>query len=699
MVPRPPVLLLLVVVVGCDTVALRTVSEGLEVPGEALVFEDTFLGYERELLLPVVNASRRARRVTLGVEAGPFLAPAELELGPWERREVSVRFSPAREGDSAGMLHVRAEGDEVRVRLQGVARTPPVCGTELACRSVRLDAGRGVCVEEKWPEGTACQAPCIEGGRCADGQCVGLEASCDDGDACTADACSERAGCLHTPIPLPPPPEDQPCVRAACDASEGLRWVSVEDGTPCGRRTCGESRVCISGACVARETPGGFCEQACGERPRCEEDACVTSQGNVAPVWRYARPPGKSILFPGLVDGSGNLYWFEYETDRPEADTCELVSVTRDGVPRYRRALGTRWCRTEGSIAALVLGEHLVLGLMGRAEWRQLSDGEVSWRPDLAAAFAPHRSTPEAPLTVYAVRSLAVGGSGTVYALVDAESLAGGGRTTLVALVPGSRQVKVLRRLDGSFAWGLLADEAENLYLSSDSSEGTRVESYASTGEVRWRGAPGYQPVAVWNGRVWTRTGIVLDAGTGARVFPANSTPGVGPVGVGERVFAWSSGEGCQGPGCPPSGSRRPAVVGVDGKTGQVMWHVPMVTAGSELVLTQGDRVLFTANSVQYGYDATVRSVDSAILEVSGSGMVTRYRWLCEPELILPPIALHQGRLFSTTVRMAPESGRWLYTGLGLQEIRGYDVPGLPTPASRGWTTLGGNMARSGSAR
>ena len=690
--PRPPLLLLLVVLVGCDTASLRTVTERLEVPGEALLFEDTFLGYERELLLPVVNASRRSRRVTLAVEAGPFLVPTELELGPWERRELPVRFSPTREGGSAGVLRVRAEADEVHVRLQGTGRQPPTCATELACRSVRLDVERGVCVEEKWPEGTACESPCIEGGRCADGQCVGVEASCDDGNACTADACSEREGCLHSPIALPPPPEDQPCLRAVCDAAEGLDWVTVEDGTPCGSWACGESRVCLSGACVARATPTGFCKQACGEQTRCVDNACVTSQGHVAPVWRYARPAGKSILFPGLLDGSGNLYWFEYETDSLETDTCELVSVTRDGVPRYRRALGTRWCRAEGSIPALVVGEHLVLGLRERMEWRRLADGEVSWRPDLAAVLAPDPSTPTVPPTPYTVPSLAAGGSGTVYALMGLES------SVLLALVPGSRQVKVLRRGDISFGSGLLVDEAENLYLSSYVVTGSRTESYTSTGESRWS-SPERSPVAVWNGRVWTRSGAVLDAGTGARVFPANSVPGVGPVGVGERIFAWSSGEGCQGPGCPPSGSQRPAVVGVDGKTGQVMWHVPMATAASELILTQEGGVLFTAFSVNYRRDSTVLSVDTALLEVSGSGEVKHYRWLCEPELLLPPIALHEGRLFGTTVRLAPESGRWVYPGLGLQEIRGYDVPGLPTPARRGWTTLRGNMARTGSAR
>jgi outer membrane protein assembly factor BamB len=667
--------LLLVVLVGCDTASLRTVTERLEAPGEALVFEDTFVGQQREQRLALLNAGRRARRVKLAVEPGAFAVPAELELAPWERRELSVRFAPARAGEVSTVLRVEGDGEAVEVRLQGTGRELPVCSAARACHAMRLDSERGVCWEERLPEGSACEAPCLEGGRCVEGQCLGLEASCDDGNACTADACAPGDGCLHTPIALPEASPEQPCLRATCDASEGVRWEAVADGTPCGQWTCGGARVCIAGACTVRAPAGNVCGEACGERLRCESGACVASQGRLAPVWRYPRPAGKSIQFPGLVDAQGNVYWFEYDTFFSPSRACELVSVTRDGTPRYRRSAETLLCTDTWNNLAALAGEHLVLGSPKGVTWLRLSDGEVSWSVERD------------------IQTLAVGVSGTVYALAHG---------VLVALVPASREVREVRSLEG---WSLMLDEAENLYVGSGRVGASVVDSYSATGEERWRGVPGGPVFAVWGGRVWSAYGRVLDARTGALRFEYNApdwTRGqFEPVGVGDTLFTWSWAERCVGAGCPPRGIQWPALVGLDGRTGEVVWHVPSASPTSGLLLTERG-VLFTTSSVRYsGHgEPVVASVESTLLEVSASGQVLGQRRLCEQELLTQPLALHEGRLFATSVRPAPEgTGRWLYHGLGLQEIRAYDVPGLPTPATRGWTSRWGDMTRSRSAR
>ena len=691
--PRPPLLLLLVVLVGCDTASLRTVSERLEVPGEALVFEDTFLGQQREQRLPLVNAGRRARRVRLVVEAGAFAVPAELELGPWERRELSVRFAPARAGEVSAVLRVQGDGEDVEVRLQGTGRELPVCSAARTCHAMRLDPERGVCWEERLPEGSACETPCLEGGRCVEGECLGLETSCDDGDACTADACAPGAGCLHTPIPLPDAPPDQPCLRATCDATEGVRWETVEDGTPCGAWTCGGAHVCIAGACTVRAPAGNVCGEACGERLRCDSGACVTSQGALAPVWRYPRPPGRSIHFPGLVDTQGNVYWFEYDSTPSPMEFCELVSVTRDGKPRYRRRVtAARSCGEEWNNWAMIVGEHLVVDQAGGTTWLRLSDGEASWVVDRTR--------------IAAVLKMTAGRSGTVYALVSLREAERVYRRAIVAMVPGSREVKELLVWDDRLVWNLMVDEAENLYVTSEWAGQPSLESYSATGAKRWGGAPSGHSVAVWGGRVWAGYGRVLDASTGAPLFEYNApewTRGeYGSVGMGDTLFAWSWAEHCVGAGCPPKGIRWPALVGLDGRTGEVLWHVPSAIPSSTLLLTESGGVLFMAGSVHYSgqENPVVDFVETRIMEVSASGQVLGQRRLCEQELFNHPVALHQGRLFGTSVRPAPEeTGRWVTHGLGLQEIRAYDVPGLPTEATRGWTGFRGGMERTGSAR
>jgi len=54
-----------------------------------------------------------------------------------------------------------------------------------------------------------------------------------------------------------------------------------------------------------------------------------------APVWSYTTPPGTELLFSGVTDPDGNLYWIEY---RPGLGTQQVVSARRDGSIRYRAA-------------------------------------------------------------------------------------------------------------------------------------------------------------------------------------------------------------------------------------------------------------------------------------------------------------------------------------------------------------------------
>jgi hypothetical protein len=67
------------------------------------------------------------------------------------------------------------------------------------------------------------------------------------------------------------------------------------------------------------------------------------------PVWRVATAP--TTVFPGAIDTSSNTYWVECP------DACELVSVTRDGLARFRAPLLSR-ASAYGSLATL--GDFLI---------------------------------------------------------------------------------------------------------------------------------------------------------------------------------------------------------------------------------------------------------------------------------------------------------------------------------------------------
>jgi hypothetical protein len=96
-------------------------------------------------------------------------------------------------------------------------------------------------------EGTTCETTgvCGGGGMCMDGECIadGSQNSCDDGDPCSIDICSEEAG--------------------------GCVYQSEADGTEC-TTECIPEGVCSSGSCQGDEIPD--CEET--TEPGCGDGKC-----------------------------------------------------------------------------------------------------------------------------------------------------------------------------------------------------------------------------------------------------------------------------------------------------------------------------------------------------------------------------------------------------------------------------------------
>ena len=104
------------------------------------------------------------------------------------------------------------------------------------------------------PLAVACDDPlgCSGGAQCAGGACLGstATATCDDGDACTADACAVGSGCSHKPLGdgascgaglcaggvcvLPPTPGKEPptcaaiLLASAATPTSGLYWIDPD---------------------------------------------------------------------------------------------------------------------------------------------------------------------------------------------------------------------------------------------------------------------------------------------------------------------------------------------------------------------------------------------------------------------------------------------------------------------------------------
>jgi hypothetical protein len=121
------------------------------------------------------------------------------------------------------------------------------------CVDARFDVATAQCVEARKPEGASCETRCVTGG-CTNGACIGGLKGCDDGDACTLDACDEAAGCSHPPVTCP---ATGVCQLALCRKATGCALEEAPDGTLCGVDDCLATQVdvCLSGACVRRTRP------------------------------------------------------------------------------------------------------------------------------------------------------------------------------------------------------------------------------------------------------------------------------------------------------------------------------------------------------------------------------------------------------------------------------------------------------------
>ena len=147
------------------------------------------------------------------------------------------------------------------------ACSAPAPSPEVPCNGSDDDCD-GVTDEDPCNDGQACTVDACQGGTCVSTPVAG---GCDDGLACTEDACGP-SGCTHVPVDSTCAPLSGPCSQAACEPPIGCTSHPVagacSDGDP-----CTVADACSDGACA----PGA--PLACNAASPCVMSVCVAGTG------------------------------------------------------------------------------------------------------------------------------------------------------------------------------------------------------------------------------------------------------------------------------------------------------------------------------------------------------------------------------------------------------------------------------------
>ncbi|MBX7116338.1 MAG: hypothetical protein K1X64_18580 [Myxococcaceae bacterium] len=495
---------------------------------QTLLFDDTYLGNERNLTAMLENRGRAPADVRLSIE-GPFwLVEQVLRVSGGASLPVQVGFRPSQEGALSGAVSLEGLGEVAPLVLGGVARAVPVCAPASECNAVHFDTEKGECVTTPLPDGTVCSATaCGPQGQCFAGTCKAPPAACDDGNPCTTDACMPEEGCVHLDASAECPQPADACHVPACDAAQGCHFVEVADGTACGKADCYTADICISGACKPVPVPEGA---ACGEPSPCRArgvcHAQVCERAPAAPLveaWSYA-PPFSTLHFEGVADGTGNLYLLE------EAFNCWAVSLTPQGLVRFRTFVSTCFARRN---VQLLAGNAYVMTLApDNVTAVSQFDGRILWSKGPQELWGKPRGEQGVSGDI---QSVAAGSNGTLWVAVNIEketwTPSGYVRhhdMLLVALDANTGEEKWSHHEAGRVARRVVLDSANRGYLTTApdgdfNATPLRIDAFSSGGHLRWSVPTASEGRAVFNGQLELTDGQHLSTLDGAARWPAFS--------------------------------------------------------------------------------------------------------------------------------------------------------------------------------
>ena len=677
-------ILFLLALAGCGDAPLVGAEGELAFRPDSLDFGDVWIGHPAERSLVLENGGRATVRVELSTDEPFGLEPATLDLSGGASATVRVRFDPREERAFTGMVRL---SDGRAIPLAGQGLTPPECPASGACRSVSFDPVSGTCLEDRADDGTACGDACF-GGQCLSGECVGGGVDCDDDNACTTDSCDPATGCVHYDDTSACPDDADPCRSPICDPETGCGFAPAPEGLPCGPSNCTTSMVCLAGICSARTTPeGGECGTGspCQDPGVCIEGACIQDPPfPLEPSWTRAAAPGTTLVWDGVTDGVGQLYWAECTFT-----TCEIVSVTSRGIERYRRTLFDENVGRAPTGSLALAGDRIVSTLRPDAvEAWSVAVAEKLWTTNLLDLLtegepprdAVHVWVDEAAPPVITSELILLPVEGFRQQAEGTLERWGG---WVVALARETGAVRWVWEANGTFD-GFIGDEGGSVYFSvrrhgAAPTDGGLLESLGTTGTERWRmSTPLQAPLA-------TLGGFLLQAGGDYRstedgevaaklpllvpTFPRRS-----PLIGGRSLYAFAvSTVSCEAGTCP---TWEPHLFRFDRETGDELWRWQLPTGSvSQPVLTTDLSLL-----VAFPRAPAIGRQSPVLTEIAPDRSQT---FTCA----LPSAGRYDG---AASLLM----GQWITADTSSNTVMAFGVE-KRTALPAGWVTSGGSLDRT----
>ena len=455
--------------------------------------------------------------------------------------------------------------------------------------------------------------------------------------------------------------------------------------------------------------PPGFDALPTGEAPPA---AVVDAHAGaaLAAKWEIRPPPGRVLVFDGVVDAAGNVYWKELPLDSSAGGPPELVSATRDGAIRFRApASSGPMLLAEVLVSTPHLAGGCATAPCAVLEGRRTDDGSLAWRRDLTADLEPWMRTPGDAR--YAALSGVAAGGGRL--------LVGASLLDHLTLEHESGYV-ALDAATGALLWSARTSPEGNvtmsgapLFAEDGTGYGARTLTYLHDDLLRFQGGDPPVPLSgdasTWHGGVLAAYGALIVT----RAVDTGQASGM-PSGTEVRCRRDGSILAAAGTvrGTPLLGGASAWFFAADVSrydvgSGSLLWRVkplppPAVSppryrneapCASSPLLTSSGTVLFVDQQGQRGASSAEQALGTPLLhEIDLDGRETLRRALpLEAECYAGALALHGGRLF-TGGQVTPSAGA---NGV----IRAFDLPVARDPAGRGWIGPGGSQRRDQRSR
>ncbi len=263
---------------------------------------------------------------------------------------------------------------------------PNTCDDKNECTDDACVAGTG-CIHTP-NAATTCKidGTCATSGICAAGVCKAPPSACDDGNACTDDACDAKKGCVHTNNTakcndgnactyseacsggtcggsLDVSVDDgNDCTIDSCDPVSGPSWTILGNGSGCGTAkactggTCLPTKPCGDGICAATETVSA-CPADCstaGGQCAVGDGACTdTCTSKVCVDAMTACNPGDDgcIAIKACADACST----------PECTlACLLPTTSPSFATSVQLWLNVQWCRNAQCVGNGWIGKPCV---------------------------------------------------------------------------------------------------------------------------------------------------------------------------------------------------------------------------------------------------------------------------------------------------------------------------------------------------